>query len=66
MNLNQGDNYFLIGGVEAPNAVTLNDLSASASPIGTAPILILLAALLGLSGLLIAARRSTSIKHSSD
>jgi len=49
-----------------PTALTLTDLSASASPIETAPILIVLATLLGLSGLLITARRSTSIKHSSD
>lgn len=53
-------------GMVGPTAVTLTDLSATAKPIETTPLLILLATLFGLGGLTIALRRSVSTKHISD
>ena len=60
VNLNQGDNYFLIAGVEAPTAVTLRDLAATANSTAITSVFSLLAALVGLIGLFMAARHATA------
>ncbi len=65
-SLDAGPNYFLIAGADSPTAVTLNDLSASSHSTDRAPLLMLLAALLGLGGLIFALRRSVALKRISD